>query len=101
MHPYRLSEEEYERILAFKRDLHMHPELSVEEHRTTERIRTFLETLPDFRILPLHTETGTGLVAQIRGEEKADRADRDKADRDKSDGKMTECQSGCHARLRT
>jgi len=90
MHPYRLSEEEYERILAFKRDLHMHPELSGEEHRTTERIRTFLETLPDFRILPLHTETGTGLVAQIRGEEKADRADRDKADRDKSDGKMTE-----------
>lgn len=90
MHPYRLSEEEYERILAFKRDLHMHPELSGEEHRTTERIRTFLETLPDFRILPLHTETGTGLVAQIRGEEKADRADRDKADRDKSDGNVTE-----------
>lgn len=69
MHQYRLLDEEYNRILEFKRDLHMHPELSGEEFETTRKIRTFLETLPDFRILPLETEIGTGVVAQIRGTE--------------------------------
>ena len=34
-----LSEEEYEKALALKRELHMHPELSNEEFETTERIR--------------------------------------------------------------
>lgn len=66
---YRLTEGEYAKILAFKRDLHMHPELSGEEHETTKKIVAFLQTLPDFRILPLETETGTGVVAQIRGQE--------------------------------
>ena len=49
MNPYRLSEQEYQRILDFKRDLHMYPELSGQEYQTTEKIRSFLETLPDFR----------------------------------------------------
>lgn len=65
MPAYRLSDEEYARILEFKRDLHMHPELSRQEYATTEKIRSFLQTLPDFRILPVKTETGTGLAAQI------------------------------------
>lgn len=65
MRTYQLTEEEYNRILAFKRDLHMHPELSRKEVQTTAKIRAFLESLPDFRILPLETETGTGIVAQI------------------------------------
>ena len=65
MENYRLTEEEYNRILAFKRDLHMHPELSMKEVRTTAKIREFLSELPDFRILPLETESGTGVVAQI------------------------------------
>ena len=67
MSPYRLSDGEYSRILEFKRDLHMHPELSGEELETTKKIKAFLQTLPDFRILPLETETRTGVVAQIRG----------------------------------
>ena len=70
MKTVQLTEEEYLRILAFKRDLHMHPELSRKEVQTTAKIRAFLESLPDFRILPLETETGTGIAAQIRGAEK-------------------------------
>ena len=64
MKTYQLTEEEYKSILAFKRDLHMHPELSRKEVQTTAKIRTFLESLPDFRILPLKTETATGIAAQ-------------------------------------
>ena len=70
MNIYRLTEKEYKRILMFKRDLHMHPELSRKEVRTSAKIRDFLSTLPDFRILPLETETGTGVAAQITGEPK-------------------------------
>ena len=69
MKKYQLTEEEYKRILDFKRDLHMHPELSRKELQTTAKIRAFLESLPDFRIFPLETETGTGIAAQICGEE--------------------------------
>ena len=63
--PYRLTEEEYEEILAFKRDLHMHPELSGEEYETTGKLRAFFEARPDYEILPLPVETG--LVVRIRG----------------------------------
>ena len=70
MDVYRLTENEYQNILAFKRDLHMHPELSRREFETTGKIRTFLEELPDFEILPLVTETGTGVAARIRGQER-------------------------------
>ena len=38
--------------------------------QTTAKIRAFLESLTDFRILPLETETGTGIAAQICGAEK-------------------------------
>ncbi len=69
MKKYQLTEEEYKWILDFKRDLHMHPELSRKELQTTAKIRAFLESLPDFRIFPLETETGTGIAAQICGEE--------------------------------
>ena len=62
---YRLTDEEYRRILDFKRDLHMHPELSGKEYETTKKIRTFFEERPDFEILPL--EAPTGLVVRICG----------------------------------
>ena len=62
---YRLTEEEYEEILAFKRDLHMHPELSGEEYETTGKLRAFFEARADYEILPLPVETG--LVVRIRG----------------------------------
>ena len=62
---FRLTEEEFRIILDFKRDLHMHPELSQKEFRTTERIRDFLKGLPSCRILPVPVETG--VVAVIKG----------------------------------
>ena len=66
---YRLTEAEYRRILECKRDLHMHPELSRKEFRTSGVIRDFLSDLPDFEILPLDTENGTGFVARNCGTE--------------------------------
>ncbi len=61
----RLNEEEFEKALDLKRDLHMHPELSNEEYRTTEKLKNLLSGLPGIRILPLDTETG--LVARLEG----------------------------------
>ena len=66
MNRYQLTEEEYGRALALKRDLHIHPELSGEERRTTAQLRSFFASLPAFRILPLPVDTG--LVAQITGD---------------------------------
>ena len=42
MNIYRLTEEEYKRILMFKRDLHMHPELSRKEVRTRPKANAFI-----------------------------------------------------------
>ena len=58
-----LLPEEYKRILRIKRDLHMHPELSKAEYRTSGVIRTFLEKLPCVEILK--TGTPTGVLAKI------------------------------------
>lgn len=62
-----LTEEEYQIILDFKRDLHMHPELSREEFRTTEKIKEFLRKLPGVELLDVTVRTGA--VARIRGNE--------------------------------
>ena len=61
-----LLPEEYEEILRIKRDLHMHPELSKKEFRTTGLIRAFLEKLPGVEILD--TGTPTGVLARISGD---------------------------------
>ena len=63
---FKLTNEEYQKILAIKRDLHMHPETAHEEFRTTEKITEELKSIPGIEIL----ETGfrTGLVARICGE---------------------------------
>lgn len=66
MTSYRLSAEEYEKALALRRELHMHPELSNREFDTTEKIRAFLSGLPDVRFAPLPVETG--VVARIEGD---------------------------------
>lgn len=63
---YRMSGEEYEKALALRRDLHMHPELSGREYRTTEKIREFLSEIPSVRLLPLASETGA--AARIEGD---------------------------------
>ena len=61
-----LLPEEFEQILLIKRDLHMHPELSKAEHRTTGVIRAFLEQLPCVELLK--TGTPTGVLARIPGD---------------------------------
>lgn len=66
---YRLTEEEYQRAFALRRDLHMHPELSGQEVRTTAKLREFFAALPAFHILPLPVETG--LVVRIEGNDSA------------------------------
>lgn len=60
----RFSEDLARRLLDLRRDLHRHPELSFEEHRTRERLHGFLSELPGARIQEV---AGTGLVARIPG----------------------------------
>ena len=49
-------------MIAFRRDLHQHPELQFEEFRTTEKSRQFLINGITYR----KTEP-TGLIAEIVG----------------------------------
>lgn len=65
MNAYKLTEKEYQKILDFKRDIHMHPELSHQEYRTTEKIRQFLLQIPGIEILTVPVKTG--VVARIQG----------------------------------
>jgi len=51
-------------LVALRRDLHQHPELSSEEHRTSECLRVALEAV---RPASLDRVAGTGLVARIAG----------------------------------
>ncbi len=62
---FRLLDSEFDRALDLKRDLHMHPELSNKEYRTTEKLKELLSGIPGVNILPLKTETG--LLARIEG----------------------------------
>lgn len=48
-------------LVAFRRDLHRHPELSYEEHRTTQRI---LELLTDHGLSPVKLQD-TGAYVDI------------------------------------
>ena len=50
------------RLIAFRRDLHMHPELGFAEHRTTESIR---ELLTAAGLRPVTLPKGTGLMCDI------------------------------------
>ncbi|SCK15182.1 amidohydrolase [Streptomyces sp. WMMB 714] len=60
--PGRLPEELREELVAFRRDLHMHPELGNQEFRTTAAIKSRLEKAGlQPRILPM----GTGLVCDV------------------------------------
>lgn len=56
----------FDRLVAFRRDLHQHPELSWEENRTSGRISDFLDSLG------ISHETGvggTGVVARLPGKD--------------------------------
>ena len=64
MNPIRQKAHEIrEDVIAFRRDLHMYPELSMQEFRTSDQVAAMLDKLgiPNRRIDP------TGVVGEIRG----------------------------------
>ncbi|MFF4141392.1 amidohydrolase [Streptomyces sp. NPDC001698] len=63
--PGTLPEELYAELVAFRRDLHMHPELGNQEFRTTAAIK---ERLEKAGLAPRLLPTGTGLVCDIGGD---------------------------------
>ncbi|MFC9459665.1 amidohydrolase [Streptomyces sp. NPDC056637] len=64
--PGTLSEELHAELVAFRRDLHMHPELGNQEFRTTAAIRARLEKAG---LTPRILDIGTGLVCDIGTED--------------------------------
>ncbi len=62
----KLTKEEEQQLIDFKRDMHMHPELPHQEFRTTEKILAFLETIPGIEIIKLNRNL-TGVVARMYG----------------------------------
>jgi hippurate hydrolase len=54
----------YQRLVAFRRDLHQHPELSWQERRTAEQICKFLDELG---VAYRRDVAGTGVIAEIPG----------------------------------
>ena len=51
-----------DRLIAFRRDVHMHPELGYAEHRTTARIA---EELTEAGLRPMPLPKGTGLICEV------------------------------------
>src|SRR3954468_5712784 len=60
--PGALSESLHAELVAFRRDLHMHPELGNQEFRTTAAIK---ERLEQAGLHPRVLATGTGLICDI------------------------------------
>lgn len=58
-----LVDKEKDYVLEMRRDLHMHPELSFEEFRTSKIVKEELDKLS----IPYITAAGTGVVATIKG----------------------------------
>lgn len=61
--PLSVPSDVFERMIAMRRDLHQHPELSWKEERTAQRVGTFLSELG----LAPERIAGTGVVAEIAG----------------------------------
>lgn len=55
----KIRKEFEEELIEFRRGLHMHPEVSFKEFRTTEKIKAMLTEL-GVEILDLGMETGVG-----------------------------------------
>lgn len=96
-------------VIEFRRDLHMYPELSLKEYRTTERIKEKLTSL-GIEIIDLGMETG--VVGLLKGKEEgptiALRADidalpiqelRDVEYKSRNDGVMHACGHDFHAAI--
>ncbi len=54
----------FDRLVAFRRDLHQHPELSWREHRTSDQVCRFLDEL---RLPYRRGLAGTGIVVDLPG----------------------------------
>lgn len=96
----------YRKLSQIRRDFHSHPELSLEEYRTTEKIKEILTGL-GIKILPLELETGAvGLVEGAGpGKTLGIRGDIDALPmqeqnqvpyRSKTEGVMHSCGHDCH-----
>ncbi len=64
---FSLTEREGEEILRIKRELHMHPELSHREKRTSALIREIVSSLPGMEELALPRPLETGVLFRLRG----------------------------------
>ncbi len=62
--PHALPQDVFDRIVALRRDLHQHPELSWSEHRTMGRISAQLD---DLGIPHRKAVAGTGILADLPG----------------------------------
>ena len=58
-----MSKDIAQQVIDFRRDLHMHPEASMQEFRTTDRIAGELDKLG----IPYRRLDPTGLIAEIKG----------------------------------
>ena len=98
-----------EKIVGWRRHLHMYPEVAFEEHKTAEYIVNVLSGYPDVEIL---RPVGTSVVGVLRGEKPGKivglRADTDalpineEADvefRSKNPGVMHACAHDCHTAM--
>ena len=96
----------FKSLSEIRRDFHMHPELAMEEHRTTARIKEILTGL-GIKLMPLDVETGA--VALVEGAQPGKvlgiRADIDALPmqemndvpyRSQYDGVMHSCGHDCH-----
>lgn len=61
-----VGREDAERLVAFRRDIHRHPEIGMETSRTAEKIEAFLAGLP---VESVRRFAGNGVCALIRGRE--------------------------------
>lgn len=59
-----IPEKLFTRIVDFRRDIHLHPELSNEEFRTQSQIADYLDHLK----VPYRKAAGTGIIAEFPGE---------------------------------
>lgn len=74
-----LAREAVEEIVAIRRDIHAHPELGFEEHRTSGLIA---EKLSEWGLTEIAQVGGTGIVATIRGKRPSNRVIGFRADMD-------------------
>lgn len=67
----RIKNEEVNKLIAFRKELHRYPELSDKEHETAGRIKSFIEPYHPDEII--EGVGGHGLVAVFRGKEEGKR----------------------------